>query len=284
MNKHRGGGGIFTILFLLAIGAVFFVCYPNKTKEGETTISVGADTVASPSLTASASKTNYQSDDGNIKAAVLMYHYVGDLPENADNIRRSLTVSGDEFEQQVKYFIDNNYAILSLEKFDALRQEKKIPEKTVIMTFDDGYLDNYEVAFPVLKKYNASGTFFIITKNIGAAGYMNEDQIKEISAAGDEIGSHSVSHLSLDKYKGNFLKSEVSDSKAALEKILSKTVISFCYPSGKYNADTVAAVKDAGYKYAVTTKSSAGIIDLSNNLEISRYRMSPGRNLEAMLK
>lgn len=267
---------------MLAVVAAVFVFLPDKIKDEHSSISVTANTLLSATATATA--TNFQPNTNELKATVLMYHYIGDLPQNADNIRKGLTVSGEEFEGQLKYFTQKGYTITTLSGFDTFRQRQQIPEKLAILTFDDGYLDNYEVAFPIMKKYNATGTFFIITKKIGTTGYMTEEQIKELSSSGNEIGSHSVNHLSLDKYKGNSLKSEIVDSKETLEKLISKTVISFCYPAGKYNADTTKAVEEAGYKYAVTTQSSNGTLDLGKSFEITRYRMSSGRNLEAMLK
>jgi peptidoglycan/xylan/chitin deacetylase (PgdA/CDA1 family) len=135
-----------------------------------------------------------------------------------------------------------------------------------------------------MKKYGVSGTFFIISNKVDSSEYMNQDQLKGLILAGNEIGSHSVSHPSLEKYNGQALEKELTKSKEDLEKITGSKIISFCYPAGKYNDDTVKAVKDAGYKYAVTTVSSNGIIDLDNTFTIPRYRISTGRNIEVLLK
>lgn len=213
-----------------------------------------------------------------------MYHHIGPLPERADDIRKGLTVSEQEFEQQIKYLSEQGYKIMSLAKLDEAIEKKQVPQKVIVPTFDDGYDDNYNYALPILKKYGSTGTFFIITGKIGKNEYMSEDQVKEVSNAGNEIGSHSVNHPSLDKYRGESLKNELTKSKEILQNITSSSIISFCYPAGKYNEQTIAAVKDAGYKYAVTTKSSSGMIDIENLLEIPRYRISSGRNIEAMLK
>lgn len=267
------------VFVLLAVGAVFFLI-PQKTKNNTEVTTPTAPTPA----TVTSESSNQTAETKKIRASVLMYHHVGPLPDGADEIRKGLTISADEFEDQLKFFRDNGYTPVSFKRFDDMLKNRAVPEKLVILTFDDGYDDNYTYAYELMKKYNVTGTFFIITNKIGKREYMNEDQIVELAKSGNEIGSHSVSHPSLDKYKGDFLNNELSKSKETLEKIISNEVISFCYPAGKYNEETLKAVKDAGYQYAVTTRSSNGIIDLDNRFEISRYRISAGRNIEAMLR
>jgi len=283
MNNSHSNPGLFwkAVIILLAIGALFFLL-PQKTKENSPEAS--SLVTRAPSVTATATEIEKQLGQTKIQTAVLMYHHVGPLPEKADDIRRGLTISAEEFESQLKYFKENGYSAVSLKKFDELREKRTIPKKLVILTFDDGYDDNFNYAFDLMKKYNATGTFFIITNKIGKSEYMSEEQIKELAKAGNEIGSHSVSHPSLEKYKGDSLNNELSRSKETLEKIVLDKIISFCYPSGKYNEDTVKAAQQSGYKYAVTTRSSNGEIDLDNPFEIARYRISAGRNIEAMLK
>ena len=145
-------------------------------------------------------------------------------------------------------------------------------------------VDNFTYAWPVMKKYHAAGTFFIISHKVGQSEYMSEEQVQELSAQGNEIGSHSYSHISLEKLSSYYLDREIKTSKDDLEKLTGAKIVSFCYPSGKYDGKTLAAVRDAGYEFAVTTKSSAGTVDLNNLLEIPRYRVSTGRNLETMLR
>jgi len=271
---------IFSLLIIIAIIAAVFLLWPKKsvapeTIEGSAFVKTTASTQAD---------TNWQIVASSIKAAVLMYHHVGPLPEHADTIRKGLTVSTEEFDNDLKYLSENGYTITSLSSLSKYQKSSKVPEKLAILTFDDGYSDNFDYAWPVMKKYKAMGTFFIITGKIGQNEHMNEDQIEELVNSGNEIGSHTVNHIELDKYKGETLTGELFQSKETLEKLLGKSIVSFCYPSGKYNENTEKAVEEAGYKYAVTTKSSLGEIDLGKLFEIPRYRMSAGRNLEAMLR
>lgn len=213
-----------------------------------------------------------------------MYHHIGSLPENADDIRKGLTVSSEEFDEQLKYLKESGYETLTLGQLLGAIEKKQVPSKIAVLTFDDGYDDNYKDALPVMKKYNMVGTFFIITGKIGASEYMNEDQLKEIVKAGNELGSHSVSHPSLDKSKGLALQNEVVKSKEKLEELSGQKVVSFCYPAGKYNEDTIKALQDAGYKIAVTTRASSGVVDISKLFEVSRYRISSSMSFESRFR
>lgn len=237
-----------------------------------------------PSSVAKSSAVFQQVVASQINVSVLMYHHIGPLPENADNIRKGLTVSTEEFESQVKFLKEKNFSFLTLEELNKAINDQKIPEKIAILTFDDGYDDNYSQAFPVLKKYKAKGTFFIITSKIDNNEYMTEDQIKELSSAGNEIGSHSLTHPSLDRLKGLSLEREVKNSKEELGGIIGKPIVSFCYPAGKYNEETIKAVSDAGYKMAVTTHASSGTISSNQLLEISRYRISASMSFPALFR
>jgi len=206
------------------------------------------------------------------------------LPESADQIRIGLTVSTEEFESQIKYLTENDYQFITLGELYENIEKKKVPKKAAVLTFDDGYDDNFNEAFPILKKYNARGTFFIISSKMGESEYMNEDQIKELSKSGNEIGSHSVTHPSLERYSGDYLNRELMDSKITLSDLTGKEVISFCYPAGKYNEKTIAAVSEAGYKIAVTTRSSTGVLFTSQLLEVPRYRISSNMSFEALFR
>ena len=218
-----------------------------------------------------------------IDVPILMYHHVGPLPANADDVRKGLTVSAEEFEGQMKYLKDNSYKGLSfVEMYRMVAKDSPLQEKSIVLTFDDGYSDNYEVARPILEKYGFAGTFFIISGKIGQAEYMNEAQIRELAAKGNEIGSHSVSHPDLANLSGAKMKTEVEKSKTDLEKITGEKVVSFCYPAGKYNEAVEKAVQAAGYKIAVTTQKFQPF-STDKPFEVPRYRINPGTSLKSLL-
>ncbi|MCX6809720.1 MAG: polysaccharide deacetylase family protein [Candidatus Berkelbacteria bacterium] len=223
------------------------------------------------------------SPNETIQAAVLMYHHTGDLPEGADDIRKGLTVSGKTFDSEMKKLKDGGYNVMTLnELYNKI--STGVPDKAVVLTFDDGYDDNSTVAEPILQKYGFHGTFFIITGKVGMAEYMSEDQIKDLAKAGNEIGSHTVHHIDLSTVQGTTLNNEIKDSKTYLEKLTGLTVETFCYPSGKFSDEAKADLLRDGYKIAVTTEASKGVFSTGDLFEIPRYRVNPGSSLSFLGK
>ena len=282
MSKSKKTRLFVILASIIAIVALYYLFLADKVIAPEST-----NNFSQSSLVASSTATqgNYQNiENGEVQAHVLMYHHIGALPSDADDIRKGLTVSAQEFDSHVKYLTENNYQIMTLGQLDQAIEQKKVPTKVAVLTFDDGYSDNFTDALPILKKYKVVGTFFIISSKLDTSEYMTKDQIKELSKDGNEIGSHTLTHPSLDKLKGTALTKEVAQSKTDLEALTGVPVISFCYPSGKYNDDTIKAVTDAGYKIAVTTHASTGIILTNQLLEVSRYRISSSMSFPALFR
>ena len=155
---------------------------------------------ATPSPTASQTPTPGPTPDGvarTLQVPILMYHYISAPPAGADIYRRDLSVTPALFESHLKYLTDAGYHAITLDDLlYALAQGRELPAKPVILTFDDGYEDNYTNAFPLLQKYNMVGHFFIISDfvNQERPGYMTWPQIEEMAAAGQRFGSHSRDH------------------------------------------------------------------------------------------
>ena len=267
------------IVATLVAGAIYFVFMTDRAVAPNPEIGYSSP---EPSVTQTES---YQSETAKqIEAAVLMYHHIGPLPEKADDIRKGLTVSSEEFDTQIKYLSEKKYRFITLFELEKAIKAKKVPDKALVLTFDDGYSDNYSQALPILKKYNAVGTFFIITSKMDTGEYMTKDQVRELYKAGNEIGSHTLTHPSLDKLKGSALAKELSQSKTEIETLTGNPVVSLCYPSGKYNDETVKAATDAGYKIAVTTHASTGTVSPDRLLEIYRYRISSSMSFAALFR
>lgn len=180
---------------------------------------------------------------------VLMYHSIG---YEKDNPVRLPVVN---LEKQMKYLKDNNYTTLSLDElYDYFENNKPIPEKSIVLTFDDGYLDNYTKLYPVLKKYGLKGTIFVITKAIDKEkDYLLSSQLKELDKSCLTIESHTACHENLSELSYDKQLKTLKDSKEYLEKTLNRKVNYIAYPFGKYNKETLKAAKDAGYKMAFTT-------------------------------
>lgn len=187
----------------------------------------------------------------NRSIAVLMYHSIAYEKGN------ELRVPKESFRQQMKYLKDNQYTTLTLDEFyDFLINNKPVPNKSVIITFDDGYRDNYENAYPILKEFGFNATIFVITAAINnEEDYLNLSQLKELEQNGIAIESHTVAHEQLDQISYEKQLDTLTKSRSYLEKNLGKEVKYIAYPFGKRNNDTIKAVKDAGYNMAFTTDS-----------------------------
>ena len=127
-----------------------------------------------------------------------------------------------------------------------------VPEKPILITFDDGYVDNYEEAYPILKKYNMRGTIFLIINLMDTPGYLTWDQVKEMAADGMEFGSHTISHKPLTSFDRAGVRHELQDSKDIIEKMTGKPCHFIAFPEGKYNDMVMEETRGAGYRYAFT--------------------------------
>ena len=186
---------------------------------------------------------------------ILMYHHTGPLPANPDTFRRDLTVSPTLFEEQLESLADSGIQTVTLDRlFEHLEGRQPLPTRAVALTFDDGYADNYEVAFPLLKKHGMVGTFFVTTGLVGRPGYMTWEQLEELAAAGMAIEAHSISHADLTKVAPTQLASELAVPKQQIEERLSRPARFLAYPGGRFDPTVIRAARAAGYKAAVTTQ------------------------------
>lgn len=186
---------------------------------------------------------------------VIMYHSIDD-----NDMITKLSVSPEGFEKQMKFLKDHHYNVITLEEMAGyIRKGRRPPYKSIAVTFDDGFYNNYEHAYPVLKKYGIPATIFVITGKIGQDGWLNWREIKEMSDSPFvTIGSHTVTHSWLTMEDAEELRKELVDSKAVLEKNLARPVNTLCYPMGVYDERAKQAVKDAGYTCAVVTSPGRG--------------------------
>ncbi|MFA6384383.1 MAG: polysaccharide deacetylase family protein [Candidatus Omnitrophota bacterium] len=183
---------------------------------------------------------------------IAMYHSVQPVVPEGNR----LIVSVKTFERQMRFLKENKYAVLPLEQAAFLiSQKKRMPSRSIVLTFDDGNLDNYLYAFPVLKKYGLPATIFLVVNDIGKPDKLDLDQIRQMRDSGlISFGSHSMSHpflecITLDAE----LIREINGSKTSLESLLGRSVPAFSYPCGRLNRDVRQRVVDAGYRAAVVT-------------------------------
>lgn len=181
---------------------------------------------------------------------VLMYHRITDLTpeESRSPLLRDLSVSPADFEEQLKFLRENDFVFLHVSDVErALREGKPLPERAVAITMDDGYQDNFSQALPLLQKYEAKATVFMVTNNFGRAARLSWPEAKEMHKQKVSFESHSVSHPDLTAISDGQLWDELVDSKHILETGLGIEVRSIAYPAGAYDSDVVAAVERAGY-------------------------------------
>lgn len=209
---------------------------------------------------------------------ILMYHSVSPTaqPENR------LAVTPEAFERQMRFLKNHAYNVLPLEEIAGLvREKKEIPLKTLAITFDDGYKDNFLYAFPVLKKYNLPATVFIIVNEVGRPekDRLSWDEIDEMRNSGIiNIGSHCLGPEPLLNIKSDeALKKEIFESKKALQEKLGQPVDAFSYPGGGFNEEIKKLVIDAGYLLAVTT-SPGSRFACDDVFALKRLRISSTSN------
>ncbi|OFW60546.1 MAG: hypothetical protein A2133_11815 [Actinobacteria bacterium RBG_16_64_13] len=199
-------------------------------------------------------------DAVSVDVPVLMYHYVDAAPPPAGPYADGLTVRTPDFIEEMDYLVEQGYHTVTLaDAYLAMAGLQPLPDKAVALTFDDGGLDNYEVAFPILKQRRLTGTFFVITKTVGAEGQMTWDQLREMAAAGMSIQSHTFSHPGLTGVSDARLESELADSRSAIAEAVGEPGYVLCYPSGAYDDRVIEAARSAGYVMAVTTDGGASL-------------------------
>ena len=186
------------------------------------------------------------------RVPVLMYHMVDTAVPSSDRITLHLTVMAPAFEAQIKLLRGAGYRPLSLDDVWGGLGGRTPPARGVVLTFDDGYEDNYTVAFPILKKYGWTGTFFVVTSTIGTRGHMTPSQLDEMSRAGMAIESHGQHHIDFSQLPLGAARTELSKSKRIIAGWSGKPVEFFAYPAGRFTPALERLLGDLGYHGALT--------------------------------
>ncbi len=208
------------------------------------------------------------STPSSVYVPILMYHYIRDYQDRTDDpLGIQLSVSPKTFDKQLSNLKAAGYETISLEDFAG----GKYKPKSVVLTFDDGYDDHYTNALPILEKYQATATFFIVSGFLGRTGYMTTPQVQQLRLAGMEIGGHTVTHLNLANAQYEKAIDEISNS------LISRDPV-FAYPSGKYNPVTLDIVSGLGIKAAVTTNLGVAT-EKSSLYELPRIRVKEHTDL-----
>lgn len=194
-----------------------------------------------------------QTSSDSIRVPILVYHSVAPHHPGQTPEQRQLDVDTSAFNEQMSYLAERRYNVISLAKLiGALEGHDAIPDRAVVITFDDGWENQFHYAFPILRRLGLTATFFVYTKPIGRDDslYMNWNQLREMQDAGMIIGSHSRTHPMLTTADISLLRDEVETSRADIQRNLGTTPEFFAYPYGAWNVAAADAVRAAGYRGA----------------------------------
>jgi peptidoglycan/xylan/chitin deacetylase (PgdA/CDA1 family) len=195
-------------------------------------------------------------------AIVLMYHNIGKPPKSA--LLKSLYVTPFMFGLQMTYLKKAGFSVVSLDEVLNFTSGKSGRDKLVALTFDDGYQDFYENAYPVLKASKFPATVFLVSDLVGTENAWDRDSVKavkklmswetvrKLTREGITFGSHTKTHPFLSRLAADKMEEEIFVSKSHIENKLQLPIESICYPYGDYNGNVIETAKRAGYKIALT--------------------------------
>lgn len=211
----------------------------------------------------------WQANSTEVNFPILMYHSLSE--------GNSLKVPPAEFRQHMQWLKDEGYYTLSPEEaYQVLTTNKTPSDKIVWITFDDGYLNNYEEGFPILKELQLKATINFIVKKQTDDNYFQLKAMKDMQKSClVSIQSHTVNHLELNNMTYEQQLAEMVESKKIFDTSLNQATTTLCYPVGRYDENTIIAAEKAGYKMAMTTEP--GYASQSDGLfQLKRVRISPG--------
>ncbi|MBN1871082.1 MAG: polysaccharide deacetylase family protein [Candidatus Omnitrophica bacterium] len=180
-----------------------------------------------------------------MKLPILLYH---DIKEDNFDIatiesgNRPYVMRQSDFEAQMSWLYDNGYRAIGIDEIETAT------DKSVLLVFDDGLKSNFDIAYPILKRYGFKAVFFVTVDDIGKRDIMSWQELKELKDNGMSIGSHSMSHRVPIELSDNELKYELFESKKVLEKNLGKRIDYFSLPTGFYDKRITTVARDAAYK------------------------------------
>lgn len=269
--------GIITVIFL-GQSSIKAKASSDKATNAKEIVTVEQETTKEKSEDKDKSRFDgIKLSDANIGIPILCYHSIAESKDN------DLLLSPEKFKSQLKYLKDNEYTPITMDElYDFLKNNKPIPEKSVVITFDDGYRDNYTTAFPLLKEFNFKATVYVISNFLDNDLYMTKAQVKEMSDWGIDIESHTAKHEDLSKLTLDQQYETMKNSKDQLETTVGKKVDYIAYPFGKFNANTRNATEKAGYKLGFNL--AGGLADRGDNTyNIDRLYVSNNYTLDQFI-
>ena len=251
--------------FLSLVAASLILAWGCQSKSQSTSDKSTADSNTATS-TADA-ETAAPVATGNIKVAdaktilarkqvpILCYHQVRNWKPTDGKVGKDYIVEIQNFKDQIKMLADSGYhTILPDQLYAYLNTGAPLPSKPIMLTFDDTDLDQFTIVRPTLQKYGYKAVYFIMTVSIGKKGkfvdYMSADQIKQLAAEGNVIGSHTYDHKNFKKYAGKDWEEQLDKPTKKLEEITGKKMTEFAYPFGLWNAEGIPELMKRGFRMA----------------------------------
>ncbi len=188
---------------------------------------------------------------------VLCYHQIRDWKATDSKAAKDYIIPVATFKAHMKMLADSGYqTILPDQYYDYLNNGTALPAKPIMITFDDTEYNQHAIAAPEMKKYGFKAVYFIMTVSIGRPNYMSKTQIKELSDAGNSIGSHTWDHHNVKKYQGKDWEVQIEKPSKTLEDITGKKITDFAFPFGLWNPEAIPELKKRGIKsaYILATK------------------------------
>ncbi len=250
------------IVSFLFIAAILFASCQSKSQQKE------KDSIEKTNnVDGSASNSAEKIDVSKIKKAdaatilarkqvpILCYHQVRNWIERDGKVGKDYIVPIQNFKDEMKMLADSGYhTILPDQLYAYLNTGAKLPNKPIMLTFDDTDEDQFTIVRPTLSKYGFKAVYFIMTVSIGRKGkfvnYMSSEQIKQLSDEGNIIGSHTYDHKNFKKYAGKDWEEQIDKPTKRLEDITGKTMTEFAYPYGLWNAEGIPELKKRGFRMA----------------------------------
>lgn len=228
---------IFSMILIVATFTIFFVML------GE--VSVPKVSAPSEILTPLTS----------VHVPILIYHYIREVDPKKDFLGADLSVSPKNFDEQLTWLEEKGYTTITLDDIvSAWEKGTPLPEKPIILTFDDGYDDFATNAFPILQKHGAKATTYVVSSFLDKPHYLSTKQLLELAASPlITIASHTEHHADLRTLKMSKLHEELINSKSRLEKLIGQPIRHFAYPYGRFTNGIAQETEKAGYSTATTT-------------------------------
>ncbi|HEX4371757.1 MAG TPA: polysaccharide deacetylase family protein [Puia sp.] len=198
-------------------------------------------------------KTSFKNSDilSRQQIPVLCYHQIRDWRATDSKRAKDYIVPVTVFKQQLKMLADSGYHTISPDElYDYLTKGSPLPSKPIMLTYDDTDLGQFTIAYPEMQKYNFKGLFFIMTVSLNRPNYMTREEVKQLSDAGNTIGSHTWDHHNVKQYKGNDWKVQLDKPTQQLESITGKAIRYFAYPFGLWNEQAIPELKKRDFKAA----------------------------------